>query len=155
MSEDKPGESKLDALRARGALNARPEDVADPLFQASDFFDSRDLVQVKYEMLRRVRVDGQSVTAAAAAHGLSRPSFYGAKKAFEVEGLAGLVPKKRGPRGAHKLRDEVVDFVLEIMTTEGVRDSVELARRVQERFEVIVHPRSVERALERREKKLR
>jgi hypothetical protein len=34
----------------------------------------RDLVQVKYEMLRRVRVDGHSVSQSATGFGLSRPS---------------------------------------------------------------------------------
>ena len=38
--------------------------VRDPLFTSgSPFFDPRDLVQVKYELLRRVRVDGDSVSA--------------------------------------------------------------------------------------------
>ena len=45
---------KRDALRRQGCLNPRPERVADPRLQQSDFFDANDLVQIKYEMLRRV-----------------------------------------------------------------------------------------------------
>src|SRR4051812_49751372 len=36
----------------QGTLNPRADDVRDPAFVDSEFFDPRDLVQVKYEMLR-------------------------------------------------------------------------------------------------------
>jgi len=145
---------KTESLRARRALHRRPEKVHDPLFQDSKLFDPRDLVQVKYEMLRRVAVDGSTVTAATAAFGLSRPSFYEARKAFGAGGLPGLLPKKRGPRRAHKLTGEVLDFVEELRS-EGIVDGAVLAGRVAERFAVVVHPRSIERALRRRGKKRR
>ena len=67
---------KVAALRAERSLNPRPEEVTDEAFGASEFFDPRDLVQVKYEMVRRARVDGVPVSRSAAAFGFSRPSFY-------------------------------------------------------------------------------
>lgn len=67
---------KVKALRARRSLNPRPGMVRDERFAGSAFFDARDLVQVKYEMVRRVRVDGDAVSRSAAAFGFSRPSFY-------------------------------------------------------------------------------
>ena len=85
---------KLEALRQQGTLNPRPRDVTDPLFARDSFFDPRDLVQVKYEMLRRVQSEGHSVTGAATSFGFSRPSFYQALEAFEEGGLAGLVPRR-------------------------------------------------------------
>ena len=51
------------ALRAERSLNPRPEAVSDERFAASEFLDARDLVQVKYEMVRRARVDGEPVSA--------------------------------------------------------------------------------------------
>ena len=95
MPEKNP---KREALQEQGTLNPRPRAVTDPLFAEDSFFDPRDLVQVKYEMLRRVQSEGHSVTDAAAAFGFSRPSFYQALSAFEGDGLAGLVPHKRGPK---------------------------------------------------------
>jgi len=92
---------KLDALREGGTLNPRPAGVVDEAFRASDFFDARDLVQVKYEMLRRVRVERAPVTRAAEAFGVSRPTFYQAQATFGQAGLGGLVPRKRGRRSAH------------------------------------------------------
>ena len=40
-------------LRQQGSLNPHPDQVTDELFRNNNFFDARDLVQVKYEMLRR------------------------------------------------------------------------------------------------------
>src|SRR5690242_16879322 len=94
---------KTDALREQGALNPHPDRVQDKLFAEHDFFDARDLVQVKYEMVRRVEAEGVSITDAAEAFGFSRPSFYQAQHLLHLHGLTGLLPKKRGPRGAHKL----------------------------------------------------
>jgi hypothetical protein len=99
-------DTKFRTLQQQGALNPRPKAVRDELFLQDEFFDTRDLVQVKYEMLRRVRTEGKSVTDAAANFGFSRPSFYQAQLAFEQNGLAGLVPHKRGNKQAHKLTEE-------------------------------------------------
>ncbi len=91
---------KVEALRVDGALNRHADQITDSLFGAHEFFDARDLVQVKYEMLRRVEIDAQPITPTAAAFRLSRPSFYQAQRAFQQRGLAGLLPKKRGPVAA-------------------------------------------------------
>jgi len=146
---------KTAALRAHGCLNPHPERVADPLFAGSDFFDTRDLVQIKYEMVRRVRVDGQPVRPSAAAFGFSRPSLYQARAALERGGLAALVPRKPGPRRAHKLDAAVVEFLQRLRAQDPSLRAPQLAHRVRERFGRQVHPRSVERALARQEKKRR
>ena len=148
----KASDQKIDALRELGCLNPRPDNVVDPLFAASDFFDRRDLVQVKYEMVRRVRADGQPVSRSATTFGFSRPSFYQAQAAIERGGLAALVPKKRGPRRSHKLSSEVMGFLKRELSEKSLTSS-ELVRRIREHFGREVHPRSVERALARQEKK--
>src|SRR5690242_8534841 len=108
MPKQPPRDTKLETLRQQGSLNPRPSDVTDELFQTSEFFDARDLVQVKYEMLRRVEKERRSISEAAAEFGFSRPSFYQAQSAFEEGGLAGLVPHKRGPKEAHKLTRKIM-----------------------------------------------
>jgi transposase len=144
---------KTEALRRQSSLNAHPENVADALFSGSDFFDARDLVQVKYEMLRRVRTEQQPISETASAFGFSRPSFYQAQLAFELGGLAGLLPKKPGPKRSHKLSEEVVVFLERLLQGAPSLRPTELAERVLERFGKKVHPRSVERALARSKKK--
>src|SRR5438309_1666608 len=66
-------DGKTEALRQQGALHPKPEAVQDEAFRQSEFFDPRDQVQVRYEMLRRHRVDGQAVTEVSAAFGV-KPS---------------------------------------------------------------------------------
>ena len=153
MAGKKTTPSKRDALRDFGALNPRPDKVADPLFRGHDFFDPDDLLQVKYEMLRRVRKEGRTVREAARAFGFSRVSFYRIAEAFDRQGSVGLLPDKRGPKRAHKLDGEVVDFILETLADDPSLSAPELAGLVEERFGISVHPRSVERALARRQKK--
>ncbi len=141
-------DEKLRALRIYRSLHPHPERVRDPLFTSgSPFFDSRDLIQVKYELLRRVRVDGYSVSKATALFALSRPTFYAAQAAWEQAGLSGLFPQTTGPRQAHKLTEEIVAELRELSKT---RSAPELAEWVREQRGLIVHPRSIERALARK-----
>lgn len=140
---------KEEALRAARALNPRPEGVIDAAFAGSEFLDPRDVVQVRYEMVRRVRVEGDTVSGTAADFGFSRPSWYMAAAAIDEGGLPGLVRVRPGPRRAHKLSEEIVAFLTaERADNPGLRGA-ELARRVEDSFGVVVHPRSIERALER------
>lgn len=143
---------KLAALREGGTLNPRPDGVVDEAFRGSDFFDARDLVQVKYEMLRRVQVDRTPVSRAAEAFGVSRPTFYQAQTAFAQAGLGGLVPRQRGRRSAHKLTATVMAYVTAARTSERASTAA-LVQQIAQRFGVKVHRRSLERALRRAEKK--
>ncbi len=148
-----PKDAKCEALRRQGVLHAHPQDVTDSLFQAHEFFDPRDLVQVKYEMLRRVQVEGLAITTVTGAFGFSRPTFYQAQASYQQHGLPGLVSQRPGPHHAHKLSDEILDFVLQ-QRSSALRVAA-LCVLVEETFGVTVHPRSLERALARRRKKRR
>jgi transposase len=153
MGRKRESDAKCDALRRKGALNRKPETVSDARFAEDEFFDARDLVQVKYEMLRRVRAEDWSVTEAATAFGMSRFSFYEAKGALERDGLPGLVPKKPGPRGRHKMTAEVVAFVRSELANDASLSIGDLPALVKERFGLVVHRRTIERALEGPRKK--
>jgi transposase len=146
---------KREALQRQGCLNLRPQQVQDPLFQQSGFFDAHDLVQVKYEMLRRVQIEQQPISQAAAAFGFSRPTYYQAELDFQDQGLCGLIPEKPGPRRAHKLTAEVLGYVQQLRSEQPSVDMTQLATAIQEHFGITVHPRSIERALARQEKKRR
>jgi transposase len=152
----KPGpDRKQLALRQEGTLNPHPEQVTDELFLTNQFFDARDLVQVKYEMLRRVQCDGQPISRAAEAFGFSRPSFYQAQATFQQGGLPALIPHKRGPKQAHKLTTEVLAFVRRLRQENPSWRPADLAVRIQEKYGIAVHPRSIERALMHSKKKPR
>lgn len=140
---------KVASLREARCLNPHPQDVRDEEFLSQEFFDARDVVQVKYEMVRRVKADGVSVTDAAAAFGYSRPSFYEAAAALEQAGLDGLVPAKPGPRRGHKLSEPVCVFAEQQLAADPTLRAADLVEPIAARFGVRVHPRSIERALAR------
>jgi len=138
---------KVQALLEEGTLNPAPEKVHDPKFRDSEFFDPRDIVQVKYEMLRRVSVENASVAEATEEYGVSRPTYYQNKDSFDEAGIAGLVPKKRGPRGPHKLQGAALVFIQKhLVAGEPIR-ARELAKLIRQKFGLNVHPRTIERTV--------
>lgn len=151
MSSD--DDTKAQKLKKDGILNLRPEQVKDELFQQYDFFDPRDLLQVKYEMIRRVQKDSWTVMQASKTFGFSRPSYYEAQNSFNRKGLPGLIPGQRGPKSAHKLSDHVMEFVEEAIAKDSTLHSSQIALLLEKRFDLKVHPRSIERAMDRRKKK--
>ena len=150
---DAPDDAKRTQLARRGSLHPQPEHVTDPLFHDDRFFDARDAVQVKYELLRAVRVEGRSASQAAPHFGFSRPTFYQARAAFAQAGLPGLLPAKKGPRRAHKLSTVVMAFVYDQLDADPALSMAALAERLRARWGLAVHPRSVKRALARDAKK--
>ena len=153
MPRRKKSDPKIEVLREHGTLNPDPDQVVDPAFLEDEFFDPRDLLQVKYEMLRRVRCDGHSVVQATRQFGLSRPTFYKARSDFEQFGFAGLLPAKRGPQGPHKLTEPVMVFVAEQLSEDETLSAKVLAERIEQRFGRRVHPRTIERALASKKKR--
>ena len=152
MSNSPPDDKEV-SLRRHHALNPRPEEVDDAMFNSGNaFFDRRDLVQVKYEMLRRVREEGSTVSEAAASFGFSRPSFYEAQAAYDTGGLPGLLPERPGPKRAHKLSEAVVDRLEEVLGADSSLTSSGLVALLRDELGLHVHPRSIERALSRRKK---
>jgi transposase len=151
----KPDDGKIESLKKYGALNPHPEKVVEKMFAdpALEFFDPRDLVQVKYEMLRAVEQEGSSVKHASEAFGFSRPAFYQAQSQFDREGASGLIKKRPGPKSAHKLTDDILSFIEEKVKEGKPLRARTLGPLIKEKFGKDIHPRSIERAAKRRKKK--
>jgi transposase len=147
MAKLKRPDQKTVALKQTGTLNPRPSSVSDALFKEKPFFDPKDLLQVRYEMLRRHNVEGASIVDVATNFGVSRPTFYQAQAAFQQAGLIGLLPKHRGPKEGHKLSAEVIEHVRTLRAAEPSLTTVACVQAVQEKFGIKVHRRSLERAL--------
>lgn len=153
----KPSDEKTENLKKYGALNPHPQKVAEETFSDAtiEFFDPRDLVQVKYEMLRTVEKEGRSVKHASEAFGFSRPAFYQAQLQFKQAGLTGLVKKRPGPKSAYKLTDDILAFIEEKVKEGKPLRARKLAPLILEKFGKDVHPRTIERAVVRRKKKIK
>jgi hypothetical protein len=146
-----PDDPKELALRRDGAFNDQAAAITDSLFRSHPFFDPRDRVQARYEMLRRHHVDGLPVTVVTAAFGVSRPTFYQAPAALQRSGLPGLVPGRPGPKDGYKLSAAIVAFVRALKAADPALTTPACLRAIQDRFGVTVHRRSLERALTRPE----
>ena len=151
----KPVDDNTESLKKYGALNPHPQKVAEKTFSDSalEFFDPRDLVQVKYEMLRTVEKEGCSVKLASEAFGFSRPAFYQAQSQFKQGGVTGLVKRRPGPKSAHKLTDDILSFIEKKVIEGKPLRARKLAPLIKEKFGKDVHPRTIERAVTRRKKK--
>ena len=144
-------------LQQSGTLNPTPDKVLDPLFRvAADFFDAHDLLQVRYEMIRLVRVEHATLAEAAKRFGVSRPTCFRISKAFAQNGLPGLLPAPRGPQGPHKITPQILDFARDYRSRHGRVGARRLVPLIEAQFGVRIHPRGLEKALARsRSKKKR
>lgn len=153
MPKQSPPQTKRQALQASGTFNLRSTKVRHALFQRSEFFDPEDLLQLKYETLRALKAEGRSIAQAANEFGLSRPTIYQAQANFAEKGVEGLLPHKTGPKHPRKLTPEVRQHLQELAEAQPAIGAAELARRVRQRFNVKLHPRTIEKALHRRAKR--
>jgi len=153
MPQPSHPQTKRQALQASGTFNPRSAKVRHSLFQQSDFFDPQDLLQLKYETLRALKAEGSSIAQAANDFGLSRPTIYQAQAVFAERGVEGLLPHKPGPKHPRKLTAEVGQHLQELSQAEPELGAAELARRLQQRFKVKLHPRTIEKALQTKAKK--
>jgi transposase len=146
---------KAHFLHQRGALHPHPERVQDALFRGSTFFDPRDLIQVRYEMVHRFRVDGHAAVEVARSFGVSRQLLYLLAQAFRDRGLPGLFPGKRGPKAARKCTDEVLAFVHARLAESPGLSTDELLSDIRQRLGIHLHRRTLQRRLSRLGKKRR
>jgi transposase len=144
-------EQRKQRLKTEGTLHPNPDKVRSDLLEQSSFFDANDLMQMKYEMLRSVDVDKEPIAIASKMFGLSRVAYYHAREQYRKHGLAGLLPRRRGPKYAHKFTEEVMSFIEEQRGAAGRPvDWAVLSKQIEDRFGIKVHPRSVERAVKQK-----
>jgi transposase len=95
-------------------------------------------------MLRAVEKDRLEVSSTSAAFGFSRISYYQIKKGYDESGIAGLIPKKRGPKGSRKMSVSDVEFANGLVDTHTKSQIVAL---LKEERGVEVSKRTLERQL--------
>ena len=142
MSEYDVG--KREELLQNGSYNHRADTVSNQLFRRFRFFDPHDIMQVKYEMLRAVEQDNREIGETAEEFGFSRVSFYQARKEFEANGIAGLMPKKRGPKGSRKVSESDLEYAKSLL---GTHTKARIVALLKEERGVEISKRTLERQL--------
>lgn len=137
--------TKIWYLKKGSTFNSKASEVKDELFLKNDFFDPRDLAQVKYEMLRKVEKEDVEIKETVHLFGMSRQYYYKLKSAFDRQGIAGLLPDKRGPKRPFKLTDAIVGFINEMAKEDSSVTNQRIAEKLEARFKVAVNPRTIQR----------
>jgi transposase len=137
--------AKIWYLKKNTTFNSRASEVKDELFLKNAFFDPEDLVQVKYEMLRKVEKEDVGVKEAVHLFGMSRQYYYKIKSAFDQNGMAGLLPDKRGPKHPFKLTDDIVGFINKLVKEKPSEANHQIAEKIEAQFNVAVNPRTIQR----------
>jgi transposase len=140
---------KDETLKRNGSFNKNHENVSAGIFNTTPFFDKRDIVQVKYEMIRAASKKEGSITEIADLYGFSRKSYYQISKAFETDGLCALLPKKTGPKGASKLNPDVMEFIDSFIASHKNAKSKEISAALEIEKGIKVHPRTIYRHLKK------
>jgi transposase len=145
---------KRRALQQEGTLHpARTRVRAQLFWEHPTFFDARDELQVKYEMLRAHFVDGQAVTTVCDRFGYSRQTFYILQRRLARRGIAGLRDGRPGRVGPVKCTPDVVEFLRAQRTANPALSIPELVGRLARERDVQLHRRTVERLVGRGRKK--
>ncbi|MCX9080886.1 MAG: helix-turn-helix domain-containing protein [Candidatus Methanoperedens sp.] len=147
MKQNQTSKEKERYLQDYGVLNPHPERIQDELFLANEFFDPRDLLQVRYEMLRRHQIDKVSVLDTAKQFGVSRVTYYQVAGLYDRFGLIGLVPQKPGPKSPTKCTEEIIEFVIQQRSQQSDIPWKDLIHEVFVNFGVALHRRTIERGL--------
>ena len=153
MKQNQTSKQKEKYLQDHGVLNPHPERVQDELFPANEFFDPRDLLQVRYEMIRCHRVDKASIIDTSKQFGVSRVTFYQVAGMYDRLGLIGLVPQKPGPKSPYKCTEEIIKFVKQQRSQQPDIAWEDLIQEVYEEFGISLHRRTIERGLTSAKKK--
>ena len=140
---------KDEILKKNWCFNNNHENVTAGIFDSAPFFDKKDIVQVKYEMVRAANREEGSITEIADAYGFSRKSYYQISEAFKTGGLCGILPKKTGPKGAFKLDEEATTFIDAFLANNKGAKAKEISEALETERGIKVHPRTVYRHLKK------
>jgi len=142
--------TKEDTLKKNGCFNSNYKNVSAAIFKTVPFFDKKDIVQVKYEMIRAASKEEGSITEIADAYGFSRKSYYQINEVFQTGGLYALIPKKSGPKGPHKLTQEVLEFIDTYLADHKNAKAIEISMQLEAEKGIKIHPRTIYRYLEKK-----
>ncbi len=147
MKQNQINKEKERYLQDYGVLNPHPERIQDELFLTNEFFDPRDLLQVRYEMIRRHQIDKVSVLDTSNQFGVSRVTYCQVAGLYDRFGLIGLLPQKSGPKSPTKCTEEIIEFVIQQRSHQPDIPWKDLIHEVYVEFGVSLHRRTIERGL--------
>jgi transposase len=141
--EETMTELKKKFLEQEGLINPKPERVSHPLFE------TLNLPQVRYEMIRTARVENISVSKACELFGFSREYFYKLERSFMARGYVALLGSTMGRRPIIALNQEIVNFIVHRKMEQPTVSGENLRQELQKLYNVDCSRRTVERIVEK------
>jgi len=130
--------------RAR-CLHPAPEKVHNERFQEENgFFDPKDIVQVKYELLRSCEVEGSDIASASASFGFSRTTYYKVYEAFLHGGIPSLMGRPRGRPQPIKLNEIVLGYLIAEKAKNPKLAASKIVAQVMGRYHVQISERMIQ-----------
>lgn len=139
--------NKKEILSDLGALNKKPENVTNHLFNEYNFFDPVDNVQVKYEMLRACQVDKQKVSHVCKEFNYSREAFYVIFRKFRKHGIVGFLEDSRKKKKTIMLNQDIVKMIIQTKFDEPDISGNSLAEKINAKFGTDYKKRAIEKAV--------
>ena len=135
------------ALAEARCLNPHPEQVTDPGFLASDFFEPATRCRSSTRWCARSGPAAPRSPRRPRRSATPGPPTTRQQPRWNTPGWTGwYLP---GPHGGHKLTGQILAWAEEQLAADPGLRPAQLPDRIEQAFGVRVHPRSVERALAR------
>ena len=138
--------SKIEFLKQEGLLNKNSDRIIHSEFtnNAVTFYD---LPQVKYEFLRNVRIEGESVTSVCKKFGFSREYFYKLERLFMERGYVSLLNSSMGRRPVLSLNQEIILYIVNKKNENPKISGEQLRKEIMNCYKVECSRRTVERLI--------
>lgn len=132
-------------LQYARCLHPAPEQVHDERFQEQGgFFDPKDIVQVKYELLRLCQVEGSDVASACGRFGFSRTTYYKVYDAFVHGGIPALMGRPKGRPKPIKLNEIVLGYLIAEKAKNPKLAASQMVAYVMNRYNVQLSERMIQ-----------
>ena len=141
---------KEDRLKASNTFNPDYDKISDPKFSIDSIMDPRDLLQVRYELVRSVEYDNTPITHAAEEYGVSERTARRYIQSMKAGGLSALIPGKSGPSGPSVLKQEVCDFIDAYVASHPRASGKKVCDAIAQSMNISVGQRTVERYLQKK-----
>lgn len=134
-----------DFLQRAHCIHPAPEKVHDKRFQEEDsFFDPKDIVQVKYELLRSCIVEASDVASTCVRFGFSRTTYYKVYEAFLHGGIPYLMGRPRGRPQPIKVNELVLGYLIAEKAMNPKLSASKMVTGVMNRYNVQISVRMIQ-----------
>ena len=137
--------NKEEHLRATQTFNTNYAKINDPIFQRSGIMDPRDLLLVRFELVRSLELDGKPIEEVCSQYGISPCTARRYVRDMKERGLIALVPEKRGPNGPSVMTDEIANYIDKYLTDHPKASAGKVYQSLVDAKKVTIGKRTVER----------